>query len=39
MTFEETMAQCKEVTDFYVNGRGAFMRIEQLLLRLAAPLM
>ena len=37
--FEETMAQCKEVTDFYVNGRGAFMRIEQLLLRLAAPLM
>ena len=37
--FEETMAQSREVTDFYVNGRGAFMRLEQLLLRLAAPLM
>lgn len=36
---EATMAQCREVTDFYVNGRGAFMRLEQLLLRLAAPLM
>ena len=37
--FEETFAQCKEVTDFYAHGRGAFMRLEQLLLRLAAPLM
>ena len=37
--FEETFAKCKEVTDFYAHGRGAFMRLEQLLLRLAAPLM
>ena len=31
--------QSKEVTDFYANGRGAFMRVGQMLLRLAAPLM
>ncbi len=37
--FEETFAQCKEVTEYYTNGRGAFMRFGQLLLRLAAPLM
>lgn len=37
--FEETFAQCREVTDFYAHGRGAFMRLGQLLLRLAAPLM
>jgi cardiolipin synthase len=37
--FEETFAQCKEVTEYYTNGRGAFMRLGQLLLRLAAPLM
>ena len=36
---EETFAQCKEVTEYYTNGRGAFMRLGQLLLRLAAPLM
>ena len=37
--FEETFAQCEEVTDFYAHGRGAIMRLEHMLLRLAAPLM
>ena len=37
--FEETFAQCAEVTEYYANGRGAFLRLGQLLLRLAAPLM
>ena len=36
--FEETFAQCEEVTEFYANGRGAVMRLEHMLLRLAAPL-
>jgi cardiolipin synthase len=37
--FEETFKQCKEVTEYYTEGRGAFLRLSQLLLRLAAPLM
>ena len=37
--FEAIFEQSKEVTDFYANGRGAFMRVGQMLLRLAAPLM
>lgn len=37
--FEETFAKSTEVTDFYANGRGAFLRFKHLLLRLAAPLM
>ena len=37
--FEETFKQCKEVTEYYTYGRGAFLRLSQLLLRLAAPLM
>ena len=37
--FEETFAKCREVTGYYVSGRGAFMRFGQMLLRLAAPLM
>ena len=37
--FESMFEQSKEVTDFYAYGRGAFMRIGQMLLRLAAPLM
>ena len=37
--FEDTFAQCKEVTDYYASGRGAIMRLEHMLLRLAAPLM
>lgn len=37
--FEETFAQCRDVTEQYATGRGALLRVEQLLLRLAAPLM
>ena len=37
--FEETFAQCTEVTEQYTSGRGAFLKCEQMLLRLAAPLM
>ena len=37
--FEETFKQCREVTEYYTSGRGAFLRFSQLLLRLAAPLM
>lgn len=37
--FEETFAACREVTDYYTSGRGAFMRLGQMLLRLASPLM
>ena len=37
--FEAIFEQSTEVTDFYANGRGAFMRVGQMLLRLAAPLM
>ena len=37
--FEETLAQCREVTEYYTYGRGAFLRFGQMLLRLAAPLM
>jgi hypothetical protein len=37
--FEETFAQCREVTDHYVSGRGAFLRLGQLNLRLFAALM
>ena len=37
--FEEMFKQCKDVTDYYANGRGAIMRLEHMLLRLAAPLM
>lgn len=37
--FESIIAESKEVTDRYVNGRDAFMRFGQLLLRLVAPLM
>ena len=36
--FEETFAQCREVTDYYANGRGAIMRLGHMLLRLASPL-
>ena len=37
--FEETFAQCEEVTEKYTTGRGAFLRFSQMILRLAAPLM
>jgi cardiolipin synthase len=32
--FEETFAQCKEVTRQYASGRGAFLRFGQMILRL-----
>ena len=37
--FEAMFNQCTEVTQHYASGRGALLRIGQLLLRLAAPLM
>ena len=37
--FEETFAQCEEVTDYYAEGRGAFLRLEQMLLRLSDRLL
>ncbi len=37
--FEETFAQCEEVTQKYASGRGALLRFGQMLLRFAAPLM
>ena len=37
--FEETFEKCREVTEYYTEGRGAIMRLEHMLLRLAAPLM
>ena len=37
--FEQTMAQCQEVTEEYVTGRGQFLRAGQLILRLVAPLL
>ena len=37
--FEDTFAQCKEVTEEYRTGRGQFLRPKQLVLRLIAPLL
>ena len=37
--FESTFAQCKEVTEEYRTGRGQFLRLKQLVLRLIAPLL
>ena len=37
--FEETFAQCREVTEEFRSGRGAFLMLWQCLLRLFAPLM
>ena len=37
--FAQTMAQCQEVTEEYVTGRGQFLRARQLILRLVAPLL
>ena len=37
--FESMFEQSNEVTDYYTNGRGAFLRLGQMLLRLVAPLM
>lgn len=37
--FDRTLAQCREVTDYYRDGRGRFLRLGQLILRLFAPLL
>ena len=37
--FEETLAECQEVTEHYRTGRGRFLRMRQLILRLLAPLL
>ena len=37
--FEETFAQCREVTEYYTTGRGSFQRFKHMILRLFAPLM
>ena len=37
--FEQTFAQCEEVTEQYLQGRGAMLRTWQYILRLFAPLM
>ena len=37
--FEETFSQCRELTEEYRSGRGAFLMLWQCLLRLFAPLM
>ncbi len=37
--FESMFKASREVTDYYKAGRGAFLRFEQMLLRLIAPLL
>ena len=37
--FVRTLAQCEEVTEKYISGRGRFLRVGQLILRLVAPLL
>ena len=37
--FTETFALCREITQEYVSGRGAFLLTWQCLLRLFSPLM
>ncbi len=37
--FEATFERCTEVTERYASGRGAFLRLGQMLLRFVAPLM
>ena len=37
--FEGIFAESREVTEYYKNGRGAFLRLTQMLLRLVAPLL
>lgn len=37
--FEEMFSVSKDVTQYYISGRGRFLRFGQMLLRLAAPLM
>lgn len=37
--FEQMFPVCRDVTEYYTSGRGRFMRIKDLILRLFAPLM
>ncbi|MCR5303572.1 MAG: cardiolipin synthase, partial [Lachnospiraceae bacterium] len=37
--FEDMFAQCRDVTDKYRTGRGTFLRIGQMILRLGSPLL
>ena len=37
--FEEMMKVSEDVTEYYISGRGRFLRFGQMLLRLAAPLL
>ena len=37
--FEDMLVQCEEVTQKYTTGRGRFLRLGQLILRLVAPLL
>ncbi|MCR5451364.1 MAG: cardiolipin synthase [Lachnospiraceae bacterium] len=37
--FIDVMKQSKDVTEYYTSGRGAFLRLGQLILRIFAPLM
>ena len=37
--FENTFPQCREVTEVYRSGRSSFLRLTDLILRLAAPLL
>ena len=37
--FLNIFEQCREVTDYYISRRGAFLRFGQMILRLFAPLM
>ena len=37
--FEKMFAESKDVSEYYRTGRGAFLRIGQMILRLFAPLM
>ena len=39
LDFEAVMGRCEEVTERYTTGRGRFLRIKQLMLRLLAPLL
>ena len=37
--FDKTLKECTEVTEKYTTGRGAYLRLYQLILRLFAPLL
>ncbi len=37
--FEEMFSVSEDVSEYYISGRGKFLRFSQMLLRLAAPLL